>query len=311
MAVFAVLALLILSAVLFFLFFMQNLEIKNISKQISDIAGKDSNELIHTKGVNTADMNRLVGEINGLLKQIRSNKIHYQRKSHDLEQMMANISHDLRTPLTSAMGYINIVINSDMPAEEKEREILIVEKRLVRLEELIDSFFELSKVISKNQLPQTEEINLMAAIEESVAHYYDDFCGQKRKIDILCDKSRICSENGNDLRHALNINSNRGMLIRIFDNLINNAYKHGIGDLKISVEAAANTAFVRFENELTDSELETDRIFDEFYTTDISRTKGNTGLGLAIAKQFTEILGGGIKAEYDGSVFSITVEIKR
>ena len=64
---------------------------------------------------------------------------------------------------------------------------------------------------------------------------------------------------------------------------------------------------IRFENMLTDSEIDIDRIFDEFYTTDISRTKGSTGLGLAIAKQFTRMLGGEISGEYDKERFAVTV----
>ena len=83
------------------------------------------------------------------------------------------------------------------------------------------------------------------------------------------------------------------MLSRIFENLISNALKYGLGNLTIEViseNANADVIRISFINRIIDKDLDTGRIFDDFYTTDISRTKGSTGLGLAIAKEFTEQL---------------------
>ncbi len=291
----ALIIMIILFIILFFLFLMQRREIRSIIGQLRDIAGKDTNELIHSN-IKNAATDRLINEINEVLKGMRRSEIAYRRKRHDLEQMITNISHDLRTPLTSAMGYIGMMRNTEMPAEEREKELLIVENRLRRLEELTDSFFEFSKVVSGNRLPEREELNLVEILERAVGDYYDDFCSQDRKIIFCCP------------RQKLGIVSNRHMLVRVFENLIGNAYKHGTGDLKISVSISEHVT-IRFENGLDDQRLEIEHVFDEFYTTDISKTKGDTGLGLAIAKQFTEVLGGRITAEYDGKCFSVTMEI--
>ena len=102
------------------------------------------------------------------------------------------------------------------------------------------------------------------------------------------------------------INSNTGMLMRIFDNLIGNSLKHGNGDLIVTV-LGDNEIKIIFENEPEIRNVDYDHIFDEFYTTDISRTKGNTGLGLAIAKQFTEMLGGEINAEPHEDIFRVSI----
>ena len=138
-------------------------------------------------------------------------------------------------------------------------------------------------------------MNLVSVLEESIIHYYEDYNGQGREIILNSGNPRI------------KILSNRNMLMRIFDNLIGNALKHGTGNLTITV-IQSDTIQLRFENELIDSEIDTDRIFEEFYTTDISRTKGNTGLGLAIAKQFTEMLGGKISAAHEGIIFDLDLE---
>lgn len=276
---------------LLILFCLQKQEIRSIRRQLDVILSQETNELVHTEN---GSLTGLIERINRLLRETRRSRTQYNRRSHYLEQMMTNISHDLRTPMTSAMGFLNLVLYSDLPAEEKERELCIVEHRLIRLEELIDSFFELSRMISSDQRPQLEPVNLTEVLQESMANYFDDFCGQKREITFRCDRNRLMIE------------SNRHMLMRIFDNLIGNACKHGTGNLVVTVRADEKIRLC-FENGLDVPEIDTSAIFDEFYTTDMSRTKGNTGLGLAIAKQFTQILGGTISAEYDGKTFSVSV----
>lgn len=285
----------IVLVIVLFLFILQSREIKSISEQLDRILSHNSNELVHSE--NGGISGNMIKRINNALKKMRHNEILYHKKSHDLEQMITNISHDLRTPLTSAMGYINIIINSDMPDDEKQKLIRIVEQRLVRLEELINSFFEFSKIISGDRKPEMSSVNLIEILQEAIVHYYDDFVAQEREIIFDCDTSRIL------------INSNRNMLMRIFDNLIGNAYKHDTGNLTITV-VHENNIGIRFENRLNDFNIDINRIFDEFYTTDISRTKGNTGLGLAIAQQFTDMLNSEISAEHEDNVFAVTFTIK-
>lgn len=279
--------------VLLFLLFLQKHEIRSIARQLKEIKGQDTNGLVHSGGGSKASA-ELIDEINVLLKEMNNSRMFYNQKNHALEQMMTNISHDLRTPLTSAMGYIQIIQNSELSEEEKNRELAIIEKRLIRLEELINSFFEFSQIISSGKVLEKAEVNLTAVLEESIAHYYDDFCDKDRKIAFDCKK------------HKLMICSNKNMLLRIFDNLIGNALKHGAGDLTISVDSK-DAVCISFENELTEPDLDINHIFDEFYTTDISRTKGNTGLGLAIVKQFADILDGTITAQNKDNMFLLTI----
>ncbi len=308
-----------ISFLLILLLFFSRREMDHIVHQLKELSGSDTNALLHVKnGFVSADLLR---EINSLLAETRANRVHYAQKRHELEQMLTNISHDLRTPLTSALGYLDMIFNSNLPAEEKHRETGIVTQRLERLEELINSFFELSQMIAGGRAPEKEELNLVAVLEESVAHHYDDYCVKGRSVVLQCEKNK------------LKVFSNQNMLLRIFDNLISNSLKHGVGNLIISVQECAspmprrdtpkNTAglaspenlpptqiSVRFENFLVTPCPDLARIFDEFYTTDISRTKGNTGLGLAIAKHFTELLGGKISASYEEGVFAVNILFK-
>lgn len=265
----------------------------SLTKQLNYIMKTDTNKVINS-GVGGSSA-KLVNSINDILEDKRKQSIIYQRKSHDVDQMITNISHDIRTPLTSALGYINIIRNFELDEEEKNRELEVVEKRMKRMEELIDQFFEFSKVISKDEEIKKEKVNLIGILEEAVAHYFDDYEEVGRIIRLNYDNRRVF------------LYSNRGMLLRVFDNVISNALKHGDGDLIISVKESAGEIEIVCANEVCDDKIDVEQIFDEFYTTDISRTKGSTGLGLAIVKQFTELLGGSVRAEKNKNNFKIIV----
>ena len=280
---FVIIILIIVIIILLTYLFLYHNEIKHISKEIDIIKDLNSNTLIHSK-YNLKIINNLIYKINNLLTESKNIKIDYGNKNKSLMKMMTNISHDLRTPLTSALGYIDIILKSDLSEEEKKRDLITIEKRLRRLEELINSFFEFSKIISINKRPTLEKINLTSVLEESVIAFYDDYKKNNREILLDCNQRKII------------INSNKMLLTRIFENLIGNAYKHSNSDLSIKVEIA-NKVKIIFSNELLDDDVDVDKIFDEFYTVDISRTKEGTGLGLAIAKEFTRQLNGKIYAE--------------
>lgn len=289
-----IITLLVIVVILSLLLFLQSREMKSISRQIRKIADSDTNSLIRTAGAG-ASSRKLIGEINQILKARRQEEVSLEKRRHAMDQMMVNISHDLRTPLTSAMGYIGMLQEGQADPEEQKREIDIIQRRLHRLEELLDSFFEFSRIITQGQQPKLEKVNLVGVLEESVANAYDDYVNMGREILLKCDSPRI------------SICSNQNLLLRIFDNLISNAKKHGSGNLNIHVQQGENKVTLTFENHTDDPDLDPTQIFDEFYTTDISRTKGNTGLGLAIVKQFTEMLGGTIYAKMEGSLFRVVI----
>ena len=284
----------IIIILLTYLFFYHN-EIKNISKAINDIKNVESNTLIHSK-YSLKNTNYLIHKINDLITETRDIKINYSDKNKELMKMITNISHDLRTPLTSALGYIDIILKSDLSEEEKKKDLITIKKRLKRLEELISSFFEFSKVISTNKTPELEKLNLTSILEESIIAFYDDYKKNNREILLECERRKII------------INSNKMLLTRIFENLIGNAYKHSNSNLNIKVQQNDKTKII-FSNVLLDNDIEIDRIFDEFYTVDISRTKEGTGLGLAIAKEFTKRLNGNIYAEKNDEKLKIIIEL--
>lgn len=277
--------------------FLFNRELKSLSKQIDNLINTDSNHLIYSE-YNLKNMAPIIIKINDLIKKSKDIELHYNNKNKSLMKMMTNISHDLRTPLTSALGYIDIILYSNISKEEQTKELKIIEERLKRLEELIYSFFEFSTIISNNKSPELEKMNLNTILENCILNYYEDYKKNKRQILLNYTQNKIM------------LYSNKKMLMRIFDNLIGNAYKHSTGNLEINI-AVQDTIKITFINPLDYNNLDTHKMFDEFHTIDISRTKGNTGLGLAIAKEFTKSLGGKIYADKKKGLLKITVELKK
>lgn len=276
-----------------YLFFMK-MELRRIKKELDLVLSRKTNGLVHTE-FTSKEIHDLVECINTHLTEIKSKESKLERKNANFVKMIRNISHDLRTPLTSSLGYVSLMLESDMIEQEKIKNLKIVEERLKRLSELIDSFFEFSKILSNNQIIELDEINLVAVIEKAISNHYEDFSKDNRMIDFKTNKRKI------------KIKSNEVMLVRVFDNLIRNAYKHSNGNLDIEINQNNDKVKIKFINDLLYNDLDVDRIFDEFYTVDISRTKGNTGLGLAIAKEFVEQLKGKIKADKKNNKLIITI----
>ena len=291
----------ILSIILLFLMaylFLIKRELKRIKKELDLVLSRKTNSLVHVE-FTTKEIKELVDCINKHLTNINDKESKLEKKNTNFIKMIRNISHDLRTPLTSSLGYVNLILNSNEKEQEKIKNLKIVEERLKRLSELIDSFFEFTKVLSNDQTIELANVNLVGIMEKSISNHYEDFQELKRMIEFKTPKRKIL------------LNTNEIMLTRVFDNLIRNAYKHSSSNLKIELLEEKNTIKIKFTNDLISEEIDVDQIFDEFYTVDISRTKGNTGLGLAISKEFVEQLNGTIQAKKSHNKLIITITFQR
>ena len=261
---FLIFILIVIIVILSLYLFLIKKEMKRTTKALKNMQIESSNVLLN-KEFNDKSMNSLMLEINLLLKAINEKEINIYTKNKSLQKMITNIAHDLRTPLTSAIGYIDIIKNKELSDEDEQRYISIIEERLNKLSYLITNFFDFSKVISRNEEIELEKENIIEILENTIVNFYDDFSKDKRKIDLNCKAKKI------------ELITNKALLTRTFDNLIINAYKHSNSDLIINVEIIDNKTKIEFINELVDNTLDEEAIFDEFYTADISRTKGNTG----------------------------------
>ena len=269
-------------------------ELSSISKQIEESKGEYIN--VHTNAINN-EVEKLVQDINYLYDNSQKIQANNKKIENELRKSISNISHDLRTPLTSIRGYIQLIKDDSVTEKEKAEYIKIVEKRAEHLQNLITSFYDLSRLNNSEFKFNLKKINLKTILCDSIAMYYNDFVEKHIEPTIEIDEK------------IDDIISDEGAVERIFSNLIGNMLKYADKNIKISLFQEKNYIVSKFENLAPNvKEEDIDKLFDRFYTTDKSRSDKNTGLGLAITKALIEKLGHKIDAKLVNG--SLIIKIK-
>ncbi len=293
---FIICLLIIIILMLFLYIFILKKEIKRIANKVKNVRNESSNTLIN-KELEEKNLLFLIKEINNTINEINKKEINMNVKTEQLKRMITNTAHDLRTPLTSAIGYIELIQNNDIIENQKEKYIQIISERLQKLSYLITNLFEFSKIISNDNKIEMKKENLIEIIEGCIANFYDDFIKENRQINFSHKNSKV------------EIITNRSLLTRAFDNMIINAYKHSKSNLDIEIFEENEEVIIKFINKLEEDNLDIDLIFEKFYIADISRTNGNTGLGLAIAKEFIGLTNGNISAIKEDGLLKMIVTL--
>ena len=270
-------------------------EIHRIAKNLKTIQREKTNRKLRL-----SFSNRLLGEmaeqINQLLEEKRDSEIEYMKKDLQQRQEIANISHDLRTPLTSIIGYIQLLQNENLPLVQRNEYLKIVFTRAKTLQSLIANYFELSRCEAGEYSLNLQPVRLQDILCELMAAYYNDFREQGIEPKISITHS------------AQSIIADESAIRRIYQNLIQNVLKHGSGFIEIFMEYRNNQLVTRFTNDaygLLQGDVE--HLFDRSYTADKTRTKGNTGLGLSIVKTLVEQMNGTISASLANGTLSIII----
>lgn len=228
-------------------------------------------------------------EIKGTLRKRERDAQEAEKRKNDLVVFLA---HDLKTPLTSVVAYLTMLDSyKDMPEEERERYTHIALEKSIRLGELINEFFEITKFNLQDIGLEPVELNLSMMLEQIA----DEFYG------VLQEKNLTCQV---DAEENLMVYGDPDKLARVFDNILRNAvsYSRPNSGITIRAEKTEDGNCITFSNQgnmIPTEKLET--IFEKFYRLDEARHSrtGGAGLGLAIAKEIVELHGGTIRAESD------------
>lgn len=271
-------------------------EFRRINKEISNNLDEYVN--IKTKSVDK-DVENLVQNINLIFDSKQKVVAEKKKKEEELRASISNMSHDLRTPLTSIMGYLQM-IKSEKPSEADKKEYMdIVEKRTKSLQKLISSFYDLSRIEGNEYNFNYKKVNLSNVLCENIAVFYNDFINNN--IEPVIEIEEGIKE----------IISDEGAITRIFSNLIGNMIKHGENYVKISLKKENDIIITEFTNKATGLTQENvDKLFNRFYTVDNSRSDRNTGLGLYITKVLVEKLGYNITAKLENENLKIKISWK-
>lgn len=244
-----------------------------------------------------------LNEIKAILKRQEIEAIESEKRKNDLVLFLA---HDLKTPLTSVVAYLSMLdSHPDMPEEERAKFTHISLEKAIRLGELINEFFDITKFNLQDIELEPVEIKLSMMLEQLA----DELYGVLQEKDLTCEV---------EAQDNLEVNGDPDKLARVFDNILRNAIAYCYKGTKIRIEAHEKRGDIEiiFSNQgdkIPGSKLQT--IFERFYRLDHSRNSetGGAGLGLAIAKEIVELHGGRIIAKSDDlrTQFIVTLPSKK
>lgn len=256
-----------------------------LAAQLAQRMDQDSNNPLFLPSRDPA-LRRLAVVLDRQLRQLRQTRLRYENGDRELKAAITNISHDLRTPLTAILGYLDLLDYVEKP-EQIERYLSMIRNRSEMLRQQTEELFGYSIVKSVSE-ETSELLSLNHMLEESLASYYGALTGQGITPEISIPAPAV-------MRRL-----NRSSLNRIFGNIINNALKYSDGDFSVSMTANGIIVFSNRSKALTP--VTAGRLFDRFYTVESGRH--STGLGLSIARLLTEQMNGKISADYrDGRLF--------
>jgi len=288
-----VIYLVIISSILAFIFLSHLLfikkELKNILNQLKNYNIRKTEKKIDITLLDK-DMEKMTIEINNLIDLHALSNIEKKSAERELKQAIANISHDLRTPLTSIMGYIQLIEKPEVTDEERKEYLAIAKDRAKRLQILLNDFFELSVIESVDHSLKLGKLGLNSIVEEIVINLYDKFNEQQ-----IVPSIKIPQE-------QMNIIGDESAIKRVIENLVINAIRYSDGNVSITLERNNTKINLTISNDVKDiTEKDVELFFNRFYTADQTRSGKGTGLGLSIAKALMDKMNGKLSAELKDS----------
>lgn len=243
----------------------------------------------------------LAGNMN-VLKQGVKTSLSEQAKSERLKtELITNVSHDLRTPLTSIITYTELLKSGEASEDDRSAYLEIIDRKSKRLKVLIDDLFEVSKMATGNIELRKERVDLVQLLQQALAEHDNAI----RESDL---QFRVTKPD-----HPAIANVDGQKLWRVFDNLIGNILKYSLEHSRVYIALAKvkGQAVITFKNvskyELDD---QSEELYERFKRGDKSRHTDGSGLGLAIAKSIIDLHEGNLEIDTDGDLFKVSISLK-
>lgn len=275
--------------------------LRQISQDLRHILDENTDEKIMIFTSNKT-LIELLTQINRMIETMQRTRADYRKSEFSSKRMISNISHDIKTPLTVILGYLEIM---RLKAEPDFKALAKVENKANQVLDMINKFFTLAKLEAGDMEVSISRININEACKRNVLDFYELLSNDDFTVELNIPDESIYAF-GND-----------GALDRILFNLISNAVRYGAEGKYLSMALYEDAKFVKIEVIDKGKGIDKDavpHVFNRLYTLDDSRNKeiqGN-GLGLTIAKNLTEIMGGEISLQSEPYVKTVfTIKLKR
>ena len=277
--------------------------ISHISDAIERISDGDLNTQVEVVGDD--EFSSMASNLNKMVEDIRRLMDKERESERTKNELITNVAHDLRTPLTSIIGYLELLSGPVvLPPEMQKEYIDIAYSKAKRLEKLIEDLFGFTKMNYGKLAMHVSKVDIVKLLGQLLEESYPNFANKGLSYELQSNvPAKIITADGN-------------LLARLFDNLIGNAIKYGAEGKRILVKVMADTDEVQvsvtnYGYVIPAEELPL--IFDKFYRVEQSRSThtGGTGLGLAIVKNIVDMHGGTItvKSDLNGTVFTVTLQV--
>lgn len=217
-------------------------------------------------------------------------------------ELISNVSHDLKTPLTSIINYVNILKTSDITEEERKDYVDILEKKSLKLKALIEDLFEMSKINSGKMKLNREVIDILSLIHQGLGEYSSLYSDKNISFKVNCDEE------------AIYMDLDGRLMSRAFENIIINSLKYSLDNTRVYINVYKSSEYVTIAmKNIANYEMDfnEDEMFERFARGDKSRNSKveGSGLGLAITKSIIELHGGKVKIKREGDMFKIYLDL--
>ncbi len=273
-------------------------EINSICEQIRFLINNNSQMRINTS-FSIKTFMEFAEIINNFLDSYHNKEKAYINKEKYLQNTIRGLSHDIRTPLTSLDGYLQLIANNKENINN-DKYFSIMRNRISSLNNILDQLFTFVKLQENEYKLEMEKIDFTSLALQTLFNYYEDF------------KFRNIEPKINFPNNKIFINANTDALERIFQNIYKNILEHGQNPISLSIsEDEKKLIFVSKNKTKDDLTINKDDLFKEFYKASNSRNGSSTGLGLAITKALVEKLNGKITADISDNYFAIEISFNK
>lgn len=290
---------LVLLGYILYVILMEINSFKKLEKGLKNIYEGDNRTKLNSEDFTTA-FKKVVEYVNDISNGFE-NAVEESLKSERLKtELITNVSHDIKTPLTSIINYVDLLKSENIENEKAKEYISILDNKGQRLKKLIEDLVEASKASSGSVKLKLETINIIELIKQAMGEFEDRFA--QKKLEIISELPK----------NNVQVNADSRYMYRVIENLFSNISKYALESSRVYIDAKVIAKKVKIEIKNISKErlnITEEELMQRFVRGDKSRNTEGNGLGLAIARSLTNLQGGKLVCKIDGDLFKVEIEL--